>query len=273
MENTKMILVNILADNLIYLHDFEVVDKKTVKTISSLLLLFINYNIKTEIKEFDEFSIYKKKVLYSILIDGIASIYVDNEYLEYSDIGTKYKQKIIQELLSFFKYLTKFSKEKVFMIYTREVLKNVDYDSAEFNMDYKTCKINVNITKQSNNIAIGVDDGGAGDQGIMFGYACVETENLMPYAINTAHKLAQKLTQVRKNGEIPYLRSDGKVQVTVGYINDFPFRIDTILISTQHNENISIEELENDIIEKVIKTTIDDDMIDCQTKFLINPTS
>jgi len=155
---------------------------------------------------------------------------------------------------------------------TREVLKNVGYDSAKFNMDYKTCKINVNITKQSNDIAIGVDDGGAGDQGIMFGYACVETENLMPYAIDTAHKLAQKLTQVRKNGEIPYLRSDGKVQVTVEYINDFPFRIDTILISTQHNENISIEELENDIIEKVIKTTIDDDMIDYQTKFLINPT-
>ena len=155
---------------------------------------------------------------------------------------------------------------------TREVLKNVGYDSAKFNMDYKTCKINVNITKQSNDIAIGVDDGGAGDQGIMFGYACVETENLMPYAIDTAHKLAQKLTQVRKNGEIPYLRSDGKIQVTVEYINDFPFRIDTILISTQHNENISIEELENDIIEKVIKTTIDDDMIDYQTKFLINPT-
>ena len=131
-EDTKIILVNILADNLIYLHDFEVVDKEVVKSISSLLLLFINYNTKTAIKEFDEFSIYEKKVLYSILIDGIASIYVDNEYLEYSDIGTKYKQKIIQELLSFFKYLTKFSKEKVFMIYTREVKK---YRMKEFNWD------------------------------------------------------------------------------------------------------------------------------------------
>ena len=131
-EDTKIILVNILADNLIYLHDFEVVDKEVVKSISSLLLLCINYNTKTAIKEFDEFSIYEKKVLYSILIDGIASIYVDNEYLEYSDIGTKYKQKIIQELLSFFKYLTKFSKEKVFMIYTREVKK---YRMKEFNWD------------------------------------------------------------------------------------------------------------------------------------------
>lgn len=131
-EDTKIILVNILADNLIYLHDFEVVDKEVVKNISSLLLLFINYNTKTAIKEFDEFSIYEKKVLYNILIDGIASIYVDNEYLEYSDIGTKYKQKIIQELLSFFKYLTKFSKEKVFMIYTREVKK---YRMKEFNWD------------------------------------------------------------------------------------------------------------------------------------------
>lgn len=131
-EDTKIILVNILADNLIYLHDFEVVDKEVVKSISSLLLLFINYNTKTAIKEFDEFSIYEKKVLYNILIDGIASIYVDNEYLEYSDIGTKYKQKIIQELLSFFKYLTKFSKEKVFMIYTREVKK---YRIKEFNWD------------------------------------------------------------------------------------------------------------------------------------------
>ena len=96
-EDTKIILVNILADNLIYLHDFEVVDKKVIKSISSLLLLFINHNTKTKIKEFDEFSIYEKKVLYSIIIDGIASIYVDNEYLNYSDIGTKYKQKIIQE--------------------------------------------------------------------------------------------------------------------------------------------------------------------------------
>ena len=122
-EDSKIILVNILADNLIYLHDFEVVDKEEIRNILSLLLVLIDYKIKTPIKEFDEFSIYEKKVLYSIIIDGIASIYVDNEYLEYSGRETKYKQKIIQELLSFFRYITRFSKEKVFMIYTKEVKK------------------------------------------------------------------------------------------------------------------------------------------------------
>ena len=131
-EESQLILVNMLSDNLVYLHDFNVVDKKVIRSISSLIILLIDYKTKTWIKEFDDFDIYEKKVLYSILIDGIASIYVDNEYLEYSDIGTKYKQKIIQELLSFFKYLTKFSKEKVFMIYTREVKK---YRMKEFNWD------------------------------------------------------------------------------------------------------------------------------------------
>ncbi len=131
-EESQLILVNMLSDNLVYLHDFNVVDKKVIRSISSLIILLIDYKTKTWIKEFDDFDICEKKVLYSILIDGIASIYVDNEYLEYSDIGTKYKQKIIQELLSFFKYLTKFSKEKVFMIYTREVKK---YRMKEFNWD------------------------------------------------------------------------------------------------------------------------------------------
>lgn len=122
-EDSKIILVNILADNLIYLHDFEVVDKEVIKSISSLIILLIDHKTKSKIKEFDDFTIYEKKVLYSIIIDGIASIYVDNEYLEYSDIGTKYKQAILQELLSFFKYLTKFSRDKVFTLYTREVKK------------------------------------------------------------------------------------------------------------------------------------------------------
>lgn len=154
----------------------------------------------------------------------------------------------------------------------REKLKEVGYDDARYNMDYRTCDIDINITKQSGDIAMGVDVGGAGDQGIMFGFACNETDSLMPYAIDTAHKLSQKLAEVRKNGIIPYLKSDGKVQVTVEYLNDIPFRIDTILISTQHTEDIDMDELENDIIEYVIKPVVEDDMVDVETKILINPT-
>lgn len=154
----------------------------------------------------------------------------------------------------------------------REKLKEVGYDDARYNMDYKTCNIDINITRQSGDIAMGVDTGGAGDQGIMFGFACNETDSLMPYAIDTAHKLAQRLTKVRKNGTIPYLKSDGKVQVTIEYLNDVPFRIDTILISTQHEENVDMDVLENDIIENVIKPVVEDDMVDFETKILINPT-
>lgn len=122
-KESQTILISMLSDNLVYLHDFDVVDKEVIRSISSLIILLIDYKTKIKIKEFDEFNIYEKKILYSIIIDGIASIYVDNEYLEFSDIGTKYKQKIIQELLSFFKYITKFSKDKVFVLYTREVKK------------------------------------------------------------------------------------------------------------------------------------------------------
>ena len=104
-KESQTILINMLSDNLVYLHDFDVVDKEVIRSISSLIILLIDYKTKIKIKEFDEFNIYEKKVLYSVIIDGIASIYVDNEYLEFSDIGTKYKQKIIQELLSFFKYI------------------------------------------------------------------------------------------------------------------------------------------------------------------------
>ena len=139
-------------------------------------------------------------------------------------------------------------------------------------MDYKTCDIDINITKQSNDIAMGVNNGGAGDQGIMFGYACDETKNLMPYAIDTAHKLAKRLAEVRKESIMPYLKSDGKVQVTVEYLNDLPFRIDTILISTQHEENTDLDILKKDIIEKVIKPVVEEDMVDFETKILINPT-
>ena len=154
----------------------------------------------------------------------------------------------------------------------RETIKNIGYDNENTDIDYRTCKIQVEITKQSPDIAMGVDTGGAGDQGIMFGYASDETEEYMPYAISMAHKLARKLTEVRRNKEIPYLRPDGKTQVTVEYENDKPKRIETILISTQHTENISIEELKREIIEKVVCTTIPKEMMDKETKIYVNPT-
>lgn len=154
----------------------------------------------------------------------------------------------------------------------RETIKEVGYDNENTDMDYRTCKIEHNIIRQSPDIALGVDIGGAGDQGIMFGYACDETEEYMPYAISMAHKLAKKLTDVRKQKEIPYLRPDGKTQVTVEYEDNKPKRIETILISTQHLENITIEELRKDIIEKVIKKVIPENMMDNKTKIYINPT-
>lgn len=122
-EKTKRILIEMLADNLVYLHDFETIDKDAIRHMSSLLLLFIEHKSIDQIIEFDNFTTYEKNILFSIIIDGIASIYVDNEYLEYSDIGTNYKQDILQELLAFFNYLTKYSKEKVFMLYTKEIKK------------------------------------------------------------------------------------------------------------------------------------------------------
>jgi len=154
----------------------------------------------------------------------------------------------------------------------RETIKKIGYDNENTDIDYRTCKIQAEITKQSPDIAMGVDTGGAGDQGIMFGYACDETKEYMPYAISMAHRLAKKLTEVRKTNEIPYLRPDGKTQVTVEYENDKPKRIETILISTQHLDTVDIEELKNDIIEKVIYSTIPKDMIDKDTKIYINPT-
>ena len=154
----------------------------------------------------------------------------------------------------------------------RKVIKEIGYDNEKLDMDYRTCKIDVNITKQSPDIAMGVDTGGAGDQGIMFGYASNETENYMPLAIDTAHKLAKRLAEVRKEKIIPYLRPDGKVQVTVEYENDKPKRIETILISTQHNDGISQEQIKEDIKENVINYIVPKTMIDENTKIYVNPT-
>ena len=136
----------------------------------------------------------------------------------------------------------------------RETIKNIGYDNEKIDIDYRTCKINIDITKQSPDIAIGVDVGGAGDQGIMFGYACLDTENYMPYAIDMAHKLSRKLTEVRKQNIVPFFRPDGKTQVTVEYEDNKPKRIETILVSIQHSKEASLEEVRKAVIEKVIKT-------------------
>ena len=154
----------------------------------------------------------------------------------------------------------------------REKLKEIGYDNEKTDIDYRTCKINIDITKQSPDIALGVDTGGAGDQGIMFGFACDETPNYMPYAIYMAHKLSKRLTEVRKKGIIPYLRPDGKTQVTIEYEDEKPKRIETILISTQHLESANLDQLKKDIIEKVIKVEVPEKMMDENTKIYINPT-
>lgn len=154
----------------------------------------------------------------------------------------------------------------------RDVIKEVGFDNSNTDMDYKTCNINIDISKQSPDIAMGVDVGGAGDQGIMFGYACDETENYMPYAINMAHKLSKRVSDVRKSGEISYLRPDAKTQVTVEYEEDKPKRIETILISTQHLDTVETETIKKDLKDKVIKKVVPENMIDENTKIYVNPT-
>ena len=154
----------------------------------------------------------------------------------------------------------------------REKIKDIGFDNENTDMDYRNCKIHTDITKQSPDIALGVDIGGAGDQGIMFGFACDETENYMPYAINMAHMLSRKLAEARKNKEIPYLRPDGKTQITVEYENDKPKRIETILVSTQTLDNITNEEIRKDIIKKVIEQVVPQNMMDENTKIYVNPT-
>ena len=166
----------------------------------------------------------------------------------------------------------------------RDTIKEVGYADSEYDIDYRTCKIYINLSKQSPDIALGVDKSleekegkdveseGAGDQGLMFGYACDETEELMPLPISLAHKLSKRLTEVRREKIIDYLRPDGKTQVTVEYDGDKPVRIDTIVVSTQHLPDVDMNVLKKDIIEKVIKPIVPANLLDENTKYFINPT-
>lgn len=154
----------------------------------------------------------------------------------------------------------------------REVIQQIGYTDAAFGFDCKTCGVLNTIQSQSPDIAMGVDTGGAGDQGMMFGYACDETDELMPLPIILAHKLVRRLSEVRKNGKLPYLRPDGKSQVSVEYVDGKPARIDAIVVSTQHGEEVSTEQLRADIKKHVIEPVLPKDMIDVDTKYHINPT-
>ena len=160
----------------------------------------------------------------------------------------------------------------------RDTIKKIGYTDENTDISYEKCDVIVNVSKQSPDIALGVDKScdeeseGAGDQGMVFGFATDETESYLPMPIYLAHKLSKKLTEVRKNGEIPYLRPDGKVQVTVEYEDDKPIRIDTVVVSTQHEENVDLEVLKKDVKEKIINKVIDNELLDENTKYFINPT-
>jgi S-adenosylmethionine synthetase len=154
----------------------------------------------------------------------------------------------------------------------RDTIKGVGYTRAKYGFDYETCAVISAIHEQSPDIAMGVDPGGAGDQGLMFGYACNETEELMPLPIMLAHKLTRRLTQVRKEEILDYLRPDGKSQVTVEYEGDRPVRVEAVIISAQHSSLVKIETIREDILEKVIHAVIPSNLLDSKTKYYINPT-
>jgi S-adenosylmethionine synthetase len=154
----------------------------------------------------------------------------------------------------------------------RETVREIGYTRAKFGFDSETCGVIVAMDRQSPHIAMGVDTGGAGDQGMMFGYACNETQELMPMPIMMAHQLTRKLAEVRKEGLLDYLRPDGKSQVTVEYENGRPVRVDTVVISSQHSEDVSNEKLRDEITQHVIRAVVPAEMMDGNTKFHINPT-
>ena len=168
----------------------------------------------------------------------------------------------------------------------RKTICDIGYDSAEYCFDGNSCAVLTSIDKQSPDIALGVDNSlelksgeddkynlnGAGDQGMMFGFACDETEELMPLPISLAHKLSRGLTALRKSGELTYLRPDGKTQVTVEYDGDTPVRVDTVVVSTQHSPDVSLDTIRKDIVEKLIKKIVPGDLLDEATKYYVNPT-
>ena len=154
----------------------------------------------------------------------------------------------------------------------RQTIKEIGYTRAKFGFDYETCAVVSSIDPQSPDIAQGVDTGGAGDQGMMFGYAVRETEELMPLPLTLAHRLVQRLSQARRKGELDFLRPDGKSQVTVEYENGKPVRVDTVVVSTQHSSTVDNQTLKEDITDKIVSRVIPADMMDAKTRVLINPT-
>jgi len=154
----------------------------------------------------------------------------------------------------------------------RETIREVGYTRAKFGFDYETCGVITAIDEQSGDIAMGVDNLGAGDQGLMFGYACTETPELMPLPIMLSHRLVQRLSQVRRRGELDYLRPDGKSQVSVRYVDGKPVAVETVVISTQHGPDATLERIREDIVEKVIKPTIPASLLDTRAVYHINPT-